>query len=175
MKALEGMEQRELSAAVLKTAMAIEEFGIRFYSELSECVKDKRGSALLRGLGNDEGEHLRILTEQMSHASKGLDPTKVEVMDEYLKILPDKVFVKPKGSCMTLSDEIAALQKGIEVEENSIRMYQDALKMSLDDGTRATLEELVKWERRHKEILEENLHMLKLEGAWYGYGPILEG
>lgn len=172
---MEGVKQRELSAAVLKTAMAIEEFGVRFYSEMSGCVEDRRGAALLRGLGNDEAEHLRILAEQMSRASKGLDPAKIETLDEYLRILPDKVFSKPKGSCMTLSDEIAALQKGIEVEDNSIRMYQDALGMSLDEGTRATLEELVRWEHRHKEILEENLRSLKLEGSWYGYGPILEG
>jgi rubrerythrin len=49
------------------------------------------------------------------------------------------------------------------------------LGKSLDEGTRATLEELAKWEHRHKEILEENLRSLKLGGAWYGYGPILEG
>jgi rubrerythrin len=85
------------------------------------------------------------------------------------------VFMKPEGSCLTLEDEIAAIQKGIEVEVNSIKMYQDALDKAIDPKTKSTFEELLRWEFRHRELLEENMRTLKLGGAWYGYGPILEG
>lgn len=76
---------------------------------------------------------------------------------------------------MVLQDEISALEKGIDVEINSKRMYDEALLKVQDPKLRKTLQELAKWEARHREILEENLRLLRLEGAWYGYGPILEG
>jgi rubrerythrin len=160
---------------VLKTALAIEEFGIKFYSDLSECVGEEKGKALMRSLGNDEKEHARIVRKEMDRLSIGNDESGPQPLKEYLEILPSKVFVKPKGTCLALEDEIAALEKGIEVEVNSIRMYQDALSMAIDPKTKATLEELARWELRHKDILEENMRNLKLEGTWYGYSPILEG
>ena len=171
---MEGATARkEMSAAVLKTALAIEEFGIKFYTELGECVADEKGRALMRGLGNDEKEHARIIRKEMDRLAAG--EHEPEPLKEYLELLPSKVFMKPEGSCLTLEDEIAAIQKGIEVEVNSIKMYQDALDKAIDPRTKSTFEELVRWEFRHRELLEENMRTLKLGGAWYGYGPILEG
>ncbi|MDD1746424.1 MAG: ferritin family protein [Methanomassiliicoccales archaeon] len=171
----DAIARKEMSAAVLKTALAIEEFGIRFYSELSDCVADERGRALMRSLGSDEQEHARIIKKEMERLSIRTNGSGVEPLHEYLEILPEKVFTRPKDSCLTVEDEIAALQKGIEVEINSIRMYQDASSRALDPKTMSTIEELTRWELRHREILEENMRTLKLGGAWYGYGPILEG
>lgn len=173
---MEGATARkEMSVAVLKTALAIEEFGIKFYTELGECVADERGRALMRSLGNDEKEHARIIMKEMDRLSAGKYEQGAEPLKQYLEILPSKVFMKPEGSCLTLEDEIAALQKGIEVEVNSIKMYQDALDRAIDPKTKSTFEELARWEFRHRELLEENMRTLKLGGAWYGYGPILEG
>jgi rubrerythrin len=167
--------QRELSVAVLRTALAIEEFGIKFYSDLSECVTDDVGKALMRSLGKDEEEHARIIRKEMARVTEGHPVAGPEPMKEYLDILPSKVFVKPEGSCLTLEEEVAALQKGVDVEINSIKMYRDALSRAIDPNTKATLEELARWETRHREILEENMRTLRAEGSWYGYGPILEG
>ena len=164
-----------MSVAVLRTALAIEEFGIKFYGDMSECVADAKGAALMRSLRDDEREHARILQKEMDRLLEGGAPADFEPLHEYLDILPEKVFVKPEGSCLALKDEIEALQKGIDVETKSIEMYQDAMARAIDPATRATIEELTRWEFRHREILEENLRTLKLGGAWYGYGPILEG
>ena len=173
---MEGATARkEMSAAVLKTALAIEEFGIQFYTELGECVADEKGRALMRSLGNDEKEHARIIRKEMDRLAAGKYEQGTEPLKEYLELLPSKVFMKPEGSCLTLEDEVAAIQKGIEVEVNSIKMYQDALDRAIDPRTKSTFEELVRWEFRHRELLEENMRTLKLGGAWYGYGPILEG
>ncbi len=172
---MDGEGMGELSVTVLKTALAIEEFGIRFYADLGQCVADPRGAALMRSLGNDEGEHARIIQREMDRLMERGDQGRIEPLKEYLRILPEMVFERPIEGCIALNDEIAALQKGIEVEVNSIKMYQEALAKALDAKTHATLQELARWELRHREILEENLRTLKLEGAWYGYGPILEG
>ena len=74
-----------------------------------------------------------------------------------------------------LQDEIAALEKGLEVERKSIAMYIEAEEKTDDPELKKTLLSLANWEVTHRNLLEENLRLLKLEGAWYGYGPILEG
>jgi rubrerythrin len=166
----------ELSASILKTALRIEDFGIDFYSKMSECVAEAKGAALLRSLASDEREHKAILERQLADISRSFDISKAEPLGEYLGILPANAFVPPPdGACLLLEDEISALQKGITVEINSMRMYQDAISKVQDQKVRSTLQELAEWEGRHREILEENLRQLRLEGAWYGYGPILEG
>jgi rubrerythrin len=165
----------EMSVAVLKAAIEIEEFGIKFYSDLSGCVDDDRGSALFRSLAADEVEHRRLLQKELDRLGQECDVSCVKPMKEYLQIIPKKVFTPPPGACLALKDEISALETGIEVEENSRRMYADSLGKVKDEATRSTLESLVGWEIKHKKILEENLRNLKLEGTWYGYSPILEG
>ncbi|MGD1060156.1 MAG: ferritin family protein [Methanomassiliicoccales archaeon] len=165
----------EMSVAVLKAAIEIEEFGIKFYSDLSGCVGDERGAALFRSLAADEREHRRILRKELDRLGQMCDVSCIAPMHEYLELIPQRVFTPPPGACLTLKDEISALEMGIEVEENSRRMYSDSLSKVDDKMTRSTLESLVVWETKHKQILEENLQNLKLEGTWYGYSPILEG
>jgi rubrerythrin len=165
-----------LSASIMKTAVTIEEFGIDFYSRMSECVADEKGAALLRSLANDEKEHKAILEKQLLEISRTFDISKAEPMGEYLGVLAKNVFVAPpEGACLLLEDEISALEKGITVEISSRKMYEDAMTRVQDEKVRSTLQQLAEWEGRHQEILEENLRLLRLEGAWYGYGPILEG
>jgi len=166
----------ELSASILKTALTIEDFGIDFYSRMSECVAEQKGAALLRSLADDEREHKAILEKQLDQISQSIDISKVQPMGEFLSILPDNVFVPPpEGTCLLLEDEIAALEKGIAVEIISKKMYEAAISKVQDQKVRSTLQELAEWEGKHREILEENLRVLRLGGSWYGYGPILEG
>lgn len=173
---ISGQNAGELSASILKTALAIEEFGIEFYSRMAGCVAEETGSALLMSLAGDEREHKAIIEQELGRLAATSDVEAAEPMGEYLSILPEKAFVPPPGgACLLLNDEIAALEKGIDVEILSKRMYDDAIQMSRDEKVVRTLRELSKWETRHRELLEENLRLLRLEGAWYGYGPILDG
>jgi rubrerythrin len=163
-------------AVILRTAIEIEKFGIEFYRSMSGCVADQKGSTLLQSLANDEVEHKRMIEEEIERLSGGKGMGEVPPLREYLMILPEKVFVPPpKGACLVLKDEISALEKGIDVEINSIRMYRDAIPMVTDEGVRETLNRLADWEGTHKRILEDNLRYLQVEGSWYGYSPILEG
>lgn len=163
------------SVAVLKAAIEIEEFGINFYTSLAGCIKNKTGAALFRSLAGDEKEHRRMIQKELDRLGQFCDVSCVQPMHEYLKIIPQKVFTPSPGACFTLVDEMAALETGIEVEENSRKMYSESLERGGDEMTKETLVSLVGWEIKHKQILEENLRNLRLEGTWYGYSPILEG
>lgn len=165
----------EMSIAILNAALEIEKFGIEFYHDFSTCVKEAQGAALLRSLMEDEKKHKAILEKQIAHLQSKCDVTCVQPSPEYLDIVPSRVFIPKQDSCLLLQDEINALEKGLEVEKKSIAMYIEAEEKVDDPELKKTLLSLANWEVTHRDLLEENLRLLRLEGAWYGYGPILEG
>ena len=163
------------SISILKAALEIEKFGIEFYHNFSTCVKEARGAALLRSLMEDEEKHKAILEKEMKHFESLCDASCVRPEASYLGIVPDRVFIPKPNSCLLLEDEINALEKGVEVEKRSIAMYVEAEDRVDDPRLKGILGSLANWEVTHRDLLEKNLRLLKLEGAWYGYGPILDG
>lgn len=161
--------------AVLAAARHIEEFGIEFYRRFSECVGEEKGAALLRGLARDEVQHKEVIDKEMRRISPDTDPATVAPDRSLLGIVPGKAFPFPTDRCLALDDEIKALEIGIQVEIGSIEMYRDAASMVEETEVKGLLERLTHIEEGHRALLEENIYMLRNEGAWYGYSPILEG
>jgi len=160
---------------ILAAARQIEVFGIDFYRRFSECVEDENGSALLRGLGRDEERHKEHLEKEMRRLAPDRDPGEVSPGRSLLGIVPDKAFPFPPDRCMTLEDEIRALEIGIQVEISSAKMYRGAALMVEEPGVKRLLDKLTAIEDGHRKLLEESMQLLRDKGAWYGYSPILEG
>jgi rubrerythrin len=162
--------------SILSAARQIEIFGIQFYSKVATCVADENGKALMRSLGADERTHKETIEEVMRHLAPGADLDGIEPEKGILDIIPKKVFpFPPEGACLTVKDEIRAVQIGLDVEIASVKMYQDAANMVEDPRVRNILVTLTKIEEKHKILLESSLLMLKTDGSWYAYTPILEG
>jgi rubrerythrin len=160
---------------ILAAARQIEEFGIEFYRRFSECVRDENGAALLRGLGRDEEQHKEHVEREMRRLSPDMDPAKVSPGRSLLGIVPEKAFPFPPDRCMTLEDEVKALEIGIQVEVSSVKMYRGAALLVEEPGVKGLLEKLTGIEEGHRKLLEESMQLLRDKGAWYGYSPILEG
>lgn len=160
---------------ILAAARQIEVFGIEFYRRFSECVRDENGSALLRGLGRDEEQHKEHVEREMRRVAPDKDPADVAPGRSLLGIVPEKAFPFPPDRCMTLEDEIKALEVGIKVEISSAKMYRGAALMVEEPGVRRLLERLTGIEEGHRKLLEDSMTLLRDKGAWYGYTPILEG
>ena len=160
---------------ILAAARQIEVFGIEFYRRFSECVEDENGSALLRGLGRDEEQHKEHVEREMRRLAPDRDPAEVDPGRSLLGIVPEKAFPFPPDRCMTLEDEIKALEVGIQVEVSSVKMYRGAALMVEEPGVKRLLEKLTGIEEGHRKLLEESMQLLRDKGAWYGYSPILEG
>ncbi|MCX6651621.1 MAG: ferritin family protein [Methanomassiliicoccales archaeon] len=170
-----GISGDEGVLSILAAALSVEEFGIGFYHRFNECVRDEKGAALLRGLARDEVQHKEHVLREMRRIAPGTDPSTVRPSMSLLGVAPEIAFRFPPDSCLALEDEIAAMETGINVEVNSIEMYRNAVVMVEDVGAKALLERLTHIEEGHRELLEKNLDLLRDEGAWYGYSPILEG
>ncbi len=160
---------------ILAAARQIELFGIEFYRRFSECVSEENGAALLRGLGRDEEQHKEHLEKEMRRVAPDKDPKDASPGRSLLGILPEKAFPFPPDRCMTLEDEIKALEVGIQVEISSVKMYRGAAMMVEEPGVKRLLQKLTEMEDGHRKLLEESMQLLRDKGAWYGYSPILEG
>jgi len=159
----------------LSSALSVERFGIEFYRRFSECVDDENGAALLRGLGRDEENHKEKVELEMRRIAPGVEPDSVAPARSLLGIVPEQAFPFPPDRCLTLEDEIKALEIGIQVEMSSIKMYRGAAMLVGEPGVKRLLEKLTEIEEGHRKLLEESMHLLRDKGAWYGYSPILEG
>ena len=162
--------------SILAAAREVEIFGIQFYSKVTTCITDENGKAIMRSLGADERQHKETIEEVMEHLSPGLDLDEVEPERELLDIVPKKVFpFPPEGTCLTMKDEIRAVEIGIDVEIASVKMYNDATALVEDPRIKNILITLTKIEEKHKILLESSLLALKTDGSWYAYTPILDG
>jgi len=158
----------------LQAAVEIEEFGIRFYGRLEECIAEEEGKALMRSLARDEGKHKEIILAEMARLRRGNE--KIVPDKRYADIVPEKVFDSlPEGRCLTVKEEIQALQIGMDVERRSVEMYNKAATNASGSEVKATLKKLAHIEEGHLKLLEDNAYQLRMEGSWYGYTPLLEG
>ena len=62
-----------------------------------------------------------------------------------------------------------ALNYGINVEEKSIKFYNSALDIINDIELKKTIQDLVKFEHEHLDLLRQNLDEFRSSGNWRGY------
>jgi rubrerythrin len=126
-------------------------------------------------LGRDEEQHREHVEREMRRVAPDREPADVSPGRSLLGIVPEKAFPFPPDQCMTLEDEIKALEVGIQVEISSVKMYRGAALMVDEPGVKRLLQKLTEIEEGHRKLLEESMQLLRDKGAWYGYSPLLEG
>jgi rubrerythrin len=163
---------------ILQKAIDIEVFGYNYYNKLKNLVDNREGKGLLGFLANAEEEHQTYLIKVCQKL--GHEPKITELGDLIADVLMDegqqKIFNRlMEKDELTNVDSIDAIKLGMGVEANSIKFYADNAMKSPDEDVIKLFTELSEWEQEHLDLLKENLRMLKDEGTWYGYTPILEG
>ena len=166
------------SKKILQKAIDIEIFGYNYYSKLKNLVENNEGRGLLGFLANAEEEHQHYLKKTCKNL--GHEPEETELGNLIADVLMDEGLQKIFNGLMEKEklenvDAIEAIKLGMEVEAKSIKFYKNNAEKSPDPDIVKLFTELSSWEIVHLELLKENLRMLKDEGTWYGYTPILEG
>ena len=162
----------DTSKEILLTAIAIERYGQEFYSRFEKAVPDKKGKALMRGLGNDEKEHEELLSKHYLELLKKAAPKKID-LDIGARAVREIFALRKEKEKKDPTIEI--LQIGILVEQKSVDFYTANAGKADDAGLKELFVTLIDIEKGHKAMLEENLFHMRQEGSWWGYAPILEG
>jgi rubrerythrin len=155
---------------ILAAAIEFERFGSEYYARFKDLVGDEKAKPLMKGLGEDEKDHARILEAELKRlGGKAPKASKEMVQKGLAEIFPENI----SGGSIATKDAVSALKLGIRTEERSIEYYSK--NASAGGGAlKEIFSKLEKMERGHKELLEENLRYLEDDGVWYGYVPFLD-
>jgi rubrerythrin len=164
---------------ILRRAMGIERDGYRFYTGAAEMAAGPRGTGMFRSLAADEGRHLRLLLVEYRALEQGkgwidparalgedfpLDPANPDLPGEdYPEAFP--IFTPARD--VTIENDIAALEFGMETEELSVDLYRDAAARSTDPLARQAYEFLTAEEKKHFELLKNSRDYLADNQTWW--------
>ncbi len=158
-------ETRFDALAVLEIGKEVERRGQAFYQEAAQIVADSRVKTMLLVLADDELRHLQILEtmgrrlqEAFPAFSSQEDVNKLATRFKEV-LFPDEPVIEMSATGKT--GEIQALERGIQLEEESIKLYEGAAEGDPSPGTGNAFRRLVMEERIHWYILTRRLDLLK--------------
>jgi rubrerythrin len=142
----------------IETAVQIEKDGLAFYTEAARQTDDPRGKRMFQSLAKEEAAHLQLFED--AHGAllaRGNWPSPEEVA----AISPgefDRPPIFPAEDELRRAKvpehELAALQRGIQAEEDAIAFYSEQMRETGDPNAKAMYAYLIEQEETHRKILQ---------------------
>ena len=168
------------SAAVLKaieTAIQIEKDGLAFYTEAAKQTDDPNGKKMFQTLARDEAAHLKLfetVRESLLEVEAGSPRPYWPSPEQVAAISPkrlDRPPIFPTGeeikAAEILERELAALQRGLQAEKDSIAFYSQERDKTDDPDGKAMYAYLIEQEEGHRTILQGEYDYLNRTGFWF--------
>ena len=151
---------------VLKIAEEQERSGQAFYQEAAQAVPDENVRALLLTLADAEARHLQAIEEMRRGLQKAF-PTFSHEDDVSDLASRFRTVLFPESLAANLPttgelDEIQVLERARRLEEDSIKLYEEAAEKEGNPGASNVFRRLVMDERVHLYIVNRRLDLLKL-------------
>jgi rubrerythrin len=161
-----GMSKQVLE--LLRAAMQVEQDGYSFYSTAATETKDSMAVKMFLSLARDEMEHLGKLERVYCTLSKDKQWPVVRLPSR----ARHRVFPGPGQAAAKVKPdtrELAALQRGIQAEEDSIAFYRQAMAQTTDPEALAMYQYFIAEEQGHLAILKAEYDYLTQTGFWFNY------
>jgi len=155
----------------IETAIQIEKDGLAFYTEAARQTDDPNGKKMFQSLAKDEAAHLKLfgtVRESLTKEGNWLSPEEVAAISP--KRL-DRPPIFPTGDKIKSAEiperELAALQRGLQAEKDSIAFYTQEMDKADDPDAKAMYAYLVEQEEGHRTILQGEYDYLNRTGFWF--------
>ena len=154
---------------IIRTAIKMEEDGIDFYQKAAEKSSHPLGRKMFLSFIEDEKRHLAVLKEILADLKFSdfdqffQEKTPREKITSIFRQTNKEI----KERIAANSDEIKALEIGMDMESKSVKFYQSALEKAEDISQKAFLRRLVEEEKEHYQILQNTHSYLKDSGDWF--------
>jgi rubrerythrin len=168
------LESKDSILGIIKSAINIEKFGIRYYRALSGAIENPDGKSFLEYLINAEENHQQMLEDMYNNLKEiGDDATRPLPMDNIDEDGRIAIFSEHLDELdPTQVDAVKALNFGIHIEIKSIVFYKSVARLMSNVNLKETFLELVEFENKHYEILQKNLNEIEATGNWLSYETI---
>lgn len=155
----------------IETAIQIEKDGLEFYTAAARQTADPSGKKMFQSLARDEAAHLKLFEavhESLRKDGNWLSPKQVAAIGPKRPARPP---IFPTGNeikgMQVPERELAALQRGIQAEEDSISFYSEARDKTDDPDGKALYSYLIEQEEGHRAILQGEYDYLTNTGFWF--------
>ncbi|MGB9749886.1 MAG: ferritin-like domain-containing protein [Caldisericia bacterium] len=151
--------QKVLGDDVLRKAIQGEMQAMKFYSEVSKIIINKKSKNLMQDLANEEEKHKNILQKRYTILYK----KEFEEIPGF--VFDEKLDVKKLG-LNTQSDALQILSSAIEAETHAIEFYNELLNQTESNEDIELLRSLIKFEEGHKNKLQEEYKSINKNYTW---------
>ena len=159
------------AAEALFKAIKAEGDGYHFYQMAAQSCGDQRGREVFELLAAEELDHKQFLTAQYRAVSKSGE------VDAAARLGPradlsgaSPIFSEAiKGRLNDAHYEMSALSIGIQLEQNSMRYYEECAAATSNPDLKRFFEELARWEQGHYDALLRQQETLR-DDYWSGSG-----
>lgn len=152
-------------------ALDIKEKKKKLYEEAMQGCSDQVGRETFGLLMNAEMEHIRYLQEMYEDLKKGSDWSNacryIPAEEQALKALYKRIEVVQPDLAEACSDEVMALDTGVQLEEACIRLFEEKWKASEDPEQKTFFERLAAEDREHRAVLEDLKYYYSDPQGWY--------
>ena len=154
----------EKAVGVLMMALCIEQNGYRFYERAAEETEIPEAQAFFNGLARDERAHESIIRTRLGALERDGTWIRVEESEWPGQVEdPSGAVFSPERLQEGVSDytsELSALRMAYLIEQNAVVFYSKAARDTDESAAKAMYEELVDWERGHRDVLEKEYRLL---------------
>ncbi len=155
---------------MLSTALEMEEKGKAFYERVVSTCKNSVGREIFTMLLEDEKVHMDRIKKIYDSLCEGEDWCTwdgSELPHSDLTAVFRKM-AKDHGSKITVdTNDLEALDIGIDFEERSVEFYEEQLKKATDELETAFIKEMIAEEKSHYATLEDMKLYLSDPAAWF--------
>lgn len=153
----------------LAEALQLEREGHQYYASLAQETANPLVRSLFEELAQDELHHLERFEKIYQQVTRDEQPQFETVTGIPLGERLKERFFRLKGSEVRAAEfqKVAALEKAMEMERESVSLYEEREKGASSDEERGFYRSLQKEEYQHLEALE-NVHLyLTNPGQWF--------
>ncbi|MBI2909021.1 MAG: ferritin family protein [Chloroflexi bacterium] len=161
------MKTKEFEAlGIIDAAKEVERKGEAFYRQAAQTLADPKAKKMLLSLAEDEVHHLEKL-EAIRHALQKAFPALTPPADvgDMAARFKDRLFPEPPSEILTQDNkaaEITVLERGVKLEQDSIKLYEEAADQQTSPGAGSAFRRIAMEEKIHLFILNHRLDLLKL-------------
>ena len=144
---------------LLEDAIQAEHDAMRFYKKTSELVKNKIARKKLANLSKEEESHERNLTKMYRKLfEESFTP------EDKFNVNPEFNVVEEKDWNKVKSLDIVKI--ALQSEIKAIEHYTKMLEKANDEEDKKYINELIKMEKKHADILRREYDILKKQDYW---------
>ncbi|MFH1830316.1 MAG: ferritin family protein [Pseudomonadota bacterium] len=164
-------EHKHKLMPMLKVALEMEQKGKNFYEKAIADTTNPLGREIFGGLLGDELVHIDRIKSIYSVIESGKEWsdewTTFKSDEKDLNSLFCELVKEHRHSIKADTNDIEAIDIGIDFEQKSVSFYEDHFKQATDPNEKMFLEKMVGEEKGHYELLVDMKFYLTDPAAWF--------